>query len=72
VTGFRGHHAFLAGLVGGLALDQETLVVLAIGFGLGFFAHAIAGGAAVVWRFVRDRFESARPYDYENDPRKPW
>jgi len=66
----KQHHAFLSGLVGGLILDKQTLVVLVIGFVLG-------AGAVLAWssgvRLVRwgRRFLGRAPaalYDH----RRPW
>jgi hypothetical protein len=78
----RTHHVFLSGLVGGLLLDKEALVILLIGLALG-----AAGGFAVrelagAYRWARRRLSGEAPagppiggrvqeYTYDADPRGP-
>ncbi len=69
----RAPHAFLSGLVGGLVLSQETLVVLAVGVAIGAAGAALVRGAAAAAGWVRRRVEAGRPYDHARHGRyKTW
>jgi hypothetical protein len=74
------HHAFLSGLVAGLVLDKEALVILLIGLALGAAGGFLARELAGAFRWARRRLSGeapAPPYTMparprRPDPRKPW
>ncbi len=64
----RHSHSFLGGFIGGLVLDQETFAVLLIGIAVGASAGFLIREGVALGRWVRDRLERAKPYDWN----KPW
>lgn len=63
----RHSHSFLAGFVGGLVLDQETLIVLVIGLAVGAFGGVVVREAVAAFRWVGRRLDERPPVD-----RRPW
>lgn len=72
----RTHHAFLSGIVGGLLLDKEALVILLIGIALGAAGGFLARELAGAYRWARRRLSGAAPARSAQEPpfdwRKPW
>jgi hypothetical protein len=79
------HHGFIAGIVGGLMLDKEALVILVIGLGLGAAGGFAARELAGAYRWARRRLSGETPaaliearaaaaeaLDGRDDWRKPW
>lgn len=64
----KPHAPFLAGMVGGLMLDKEALVIFLVGIVVGAAAGFLVREAVAAGRWVRRKLEEPRPYDY----RKPW
>lgn len=68
MNGLRSRHAFLAGIVGGLALDKVTIVVLLIGIVVGASGAFIIRNGLHLARWVGRKLDSV-PYDHR---RKQW
>ena len=58
--GVRHSHTFLAGLVGGLALDSHSFVLFGAGVLAGAGAVLVAGQVAALLRWGRRRLEGGR------------
>lgn len=72
----KPHAPFLGGVVAGLMLDKETLIVLLIGLALGAAGGFAARELAGAYRWARRRLHGAAPARPSPGPpfdwRKPW
>jgi hypothetical protein len=57
----RTPHGFLAGLVGGLLLDHEALIILLVGLALGAAGGFAAREVAGAYRWARRRLSGEAP-----------
>ena len=75
----KTHHAYIGGLVSGLVLDKEALIILGIGLALGAAGGFAARELAGAYRWARRRLSGGAParpgyidHTPRPDPRKPW